>query len=122
MVPFVLFYESFYFAYCHILANCVIARIMTRSCVRALNSPYCSSDLHLSNEQCLIKRSYIIWTHHSFLPDDRHPVLHTVHPVRDLGEVVFTQGLLAHREGAVVCSRHTEIIASTIDREIRRYE
>lgn len=52
-------------------------------------------------------------TDHSFLPDDRHPVLHAVHSVGDLGEVVFPQGLLTHGEGAVVRSRHTEVIAGT---------
>lgn len=65
----------------------------------------------------MIKGSYIIRTYHSFLPDDRHPVLHTIHSIRDLGEIVFTQGLLAHREGAVVCSCHTEIVTCTIDKD-----
>ena len=51
-------------------------------------------------------------TYHSFLPDDRHPVLHTIHSVRDLGEVILAQGLLAHIKGAVVCARHTEVITS----------
>lgn len=60
---------------------------------------------------------YYYRTYHAFLPDDRHPVLHAVDPVGDLGEVVFAQGLLAHGEGAVVCSRHTEVITGTIDRE-----
>lgn len=52
----------------------------------------------------------IIRPYHSFLPDDRHPVLHAVHPVGDLGEVVFAQSLLTHGEGAVVRSRHAQII------------
>lgn len=51
--------------------------------------------------------------HHSFLPDDRHPVLHSVDSVGDLGEVVLAQSFLAHRKGAVVGPRHREIIAGT---------
>lgn len=54
-------------------------------------------------------------TYHSFLPDDGHPVLHPVHTVGDLGEVVFAKGLLAHGEGAVVGARHTEIIAAAFE-------
>lgn len=58
-------------------------------------------------------------THHSFLPDDRHPVLHSVDSVGDLGEVVLAQSFLAHRKRAVVGPRHREIIAGTISRRNR---
>ena len=40
----------------------------------------------------------------SLLPDDGHPVLESVDPVGDLGEVVHAQGLLLRVEGAVVCA------------------
>lgn len=56
-----------------------------------------------------------IEAYHSFLPDDGHPVLHPVHSVGDLGEVVFAEGLLAHGEGAVVRPRHAEVITVTIE-------
>jgi len=49
-------------------------------------------------------------TYHTLLPDDRHPVLHPVHSVGDLGEVVLPQRLLAHREGAVVRPGEAQVI------------
>lgn len=55
--------------------------------------------------------------HHSFLPDDRHPVLHSVDSVGDLGEVVLAQSFLAHRKGAVVGPCQREIIAGTFSWE-----
>lgn len=55
-------------------------------------------------------------TYHSLLPDDGHPVLHTIHSIRDLGEVVFAESLLAHGKGAVVRPSYTEIITITFDR------
>ena len=49
-------------------------------------------------------------TYHTLLPDDRHPVLHAVHSIGDLGEVVLAQCLLAQTEGAVVCPCYTQVI------------
>lgn len=74
--------------------------------------------LFVLTAKCVIKMTaatgrHITGTYHSFLPDDRHPVLHSVHSVGDLGEVVLAESLLAHREGAVVGPRHTEIITGT---------
>lgn len=72
------------------------------------------SDSSVNAEHCQIKCICNVMTYHSFLPDDRHPILHSIHSIWDLGEVVFAESLLAHREGAVVRPRHTEIIASTL--------
>lgn len=64
---------------------------------------------------------HIMRTYHSFLPDNRHPVLHSIHSVWDLSEVVFAQSFLAHGEGAVVCPSHTEIITGTRKEEIHMW-
>lgn len=45
------------------------------------------------------------------LPDDRHPVLDSVHAVRDFRKVVLPQGLLVRVEGAVVTARHLESVS-----------
>lgn len=74
-----------------------------RKLLTAATALHTLSDLLSLLNEC----NHVSATYHSLLPDDRHPVLHAVHSVWDLGEVVFSEGLLAHREGAVVCSRHT---------------
>lgn len=56
----------------------------------------------------------LLWlTHHSFLPDDRHPVLHSIDSVGNHGEVVLAQSFLAQTKGAVVGPRQREIITGT---------
>lgn len=70
--------------------------------------------------QRLSRTSLSVSTHHSFLPDDRHPVLHPVDSVGNPGEVVLAQSFLAHGEGAVVGPRQREIIAGTFLSKSRR--
>lgn len=53
-------------------------------------------------------------TDHSFLPDDRHAVLHTVNTIRDFSEVIFTQGFLASGKRAVISPSYTQIITKNI--------
>lgn len=86
------------------------------------NSPRRHSAHYIITEVCAICAAHTsavsdssVRTYHSFLPDDGHPVLHSVHSVGDLGEVVLAESLLAQRKGAVVRPRHTEIITGTFD-------
>ncbi len=46
-----------------------------------------------------------------FLPDDRHPVFHTIYAVRNLPEIIFPQSFLIRIEGAVVSTSALQIIA-----------
>lgn len=63
---------------------------------------------------CIIKNDVICrmrgLTDNALLPNDRHPVLHSVDSIGDLCKVVFAQGFLTHRECAVVCPSHAEVI------------
>lgn len=49
-------------------------------------------------------------TDHSFLPDDRHTILHTVNAIGNFSEVVFAQGFLANQERAVISPSYTQIV------------
>lgn len=40
-------------------------------------------------------------SHHSLVPDDRHPLLHTIGALGDGCEVVLPNGFLSSAEGAV---------------------
>lgn len=48
-------------------------------------------------------------THHSFIPDESHSLLHAVDTFWDLSEVILANGLLGHAEGAVSTARHTQV-------------
>lgn len=48
-------------------------------------------------------------TNHSFIPDEGHPLLHSVHTFRNLSEVIFANSLLGHAEGAVGTASHTQV-------------
>lgn len=50
-------------------------------------------------------------THHTFVPDDGHPLLCAVGSLGDEGEVVFPHGSLRGVEGAVGTARHLEVAA-----------
>lgn len=48
-------------------------------------------------------------TNHGFIPDEGHPLLHSVHTFWDLSEVVLSNSLLGHAEGAVGAASHTQV-------------
>lgn len=47
--------------------------------------------------------------HHSFVPNESHPLLHSIDTFWDLGEVILANGLLGHAEGAVSATSHTQV-------------
>lgn len=53
-------------------------------------------------------------TDHSFLPDDRHAILHAVNTEGDFSEVVFAQSFLAGGECAVISPGYTQIITENM--------
>lgn len=48
-------------------------------------------------------------TNHSFIPDEGHPLLHSVHTFWDLSEVILADSLLGHAESAVGAASHTQV-------------
>jgi hypothetical protein len=48
----------------------------------------------------------------SFLPQDSHAVLDTVHSIRDLGEVIFPQLLVFLMESAVVAPNKLQAVTA----------
>lgn len=48
-------------------------------------------------------------TNHSFIPDEGHPLFHSVHTFWDLSEVILADSLLGHAEGAVGAARHAQV-------------
>lgn len=46
------------------------------------------------------------YTYNAFFPYDWHPILHTVHSIRDFCEVIFAQSFLAYVKGAIVSPCH----------------
>lgn len=57
-------------------------------------------------------------THHTFVPDDGHPLLCAVGSLRDEGEVVLPHGSLRGVEGAVGAACHLEV--ATVDTQTWR--
>ena len=53
----------------------------------------------------------ILQTHHTLLPDDRHPVFHAIHTIRNAAEVIFSQSLLISIKCTIVCASQLEVIA-----------
>lgn len=47
--------------------------------------------------------------HHSFIPDESHPLLHSIDTLWDLSEVILANGLLGHAEGTVSTASHTQV-------------
>lgn len=56
-----------------------------------------------------LKKGSLTGPHHSFIPDECHPLLHSVDTFWDLSEVVFADGLLGHAEGAVCAASHAQV-------------
>lgn len=54
-------------------------------------------------------------THHSLVPDEGHPLFHTVNTLWNLGEVILSNGLLGNTKGAVSAASHTEVSASWLE-------
>lgn len=48
-------------------------------------------------------------THHSFIPDQSHPLLHSVDALWNLSEVVLANGLLGHAEGTVSTASYAKV-------------
>lgn len=48
-------------------------------------------------------------THHSFIPDEGHPLLHSIDTFWDLSEVILANSLLGHTEGTVSAASHTQV-------------
>lgn len=53
-------------------------------------------------------------TNHSFIPDEGHPFLHSVHTFWDLSEVILADSLLGHAEGAVGTARHAQVSTTAL--------
>lgn len=48
---------------------------------------------------------------HTLLPEHRHPILHTIHTIGNLGKIVFAQSLLLGIERAIVAADNLKIIS-----------
>lgn len=53
-------------------------------------------------------------TNHSLIPDEGHPLLHSVHTFWDLSEVILADSLLGHAEGAVATARHAQVSTAAL--------
>lgn len=53
-------------------------------------------------------------TNHSFIPDEGHPLLHSVHTFWDLSEVILADSLLGHAEGAVGAACHAQVSTTAL--------
>lgn len=53
-------------------------------------------------------------TYHSFVPDDAHTLLDAIGPLRDEGEVIFSNSFLCRSEGAVSAACHLKIPTETV--------
>lgn len=66
---------------------------------------------HLLHErdflECVKSGSY--QTHHTFVPDKRHPLLSAVGALWHEGEVIFAYGTLRSLEGAVSTTSHLQV-------------
>ena len=52
-------------------------------------------------------------TYHSFLPDNRHPVLNPINPIWNLSKIISPHGFLFCAEGTIICPRELKVIAAT---------
>lgn len=51
---------------------------------------------------------------HALLPEHCHPILNTVHAVRDFREIVFTQSLLLGVKRAIIAASNLESISEKL--------
>lgn len=74
-----------------------------------------TEELYLLRDYVLLEKSitsmfgHFWYTYNAFFPYDWHPVLHTIHSIRDFCEVIFAQSFLAYVKGAIVSPSHRQV-------------